>query len=271
MKAIIDIMLPYWGSVDLLKEAVDSVLAQTNKSWRLTILDDHYDSDEAREYFKTLSHPQITYIRHSKNKGITSNFNFAIKYATAPFCIILGCDDKLLPDYVDRVTSMIGVHDFCQPSVQVINAEGRPYLPMADWVKRLIAPKRSGTYEGEELAISLCHGDWLYFPSILWKTSTLKKYSLNPKYKITEDLDLVLRMIIDGATLYLDKGEALFQYRRFSESLSSKEKRRGGVRFNEEERLYSDFAVRFADIGWKKAKRAAKMRVTSRIHNLISR
>lgn len=271
MKKTIDIMLPYWGDPGLLKETVDSVIAQSSNDWHLTILDDHYDSDEARAYFKTLSHPQITYIRHPKNIGITNNFNFAIKQATAPFCVIVGCDDRFLPNYVERALSMVGDHDFYQPSVEVIDAEGNPHLPMADRVKRLIAPRRSGTYGGEKLAASLCHGCWLYFPSILWKTSTLKRYSFEPKYKIAEDLDMELRMIMDGASLYFDKEKATFQYRRFSESLSSKEKAKGGIRFSEEAEVYNEFAQRFATHGWKMAERAAKLRITSRLHELMSR
>ena len=42
MKNSIDIIVPYWGEFSLLKQTVDSVLAQTSKAWHLTILDDHY-------------------------------------------------------------------------------------------------------------------------------------------------------------------------------------------------------------------------------------
>ena len=77
-------------------------------------------------------------------------------------------------------------------------------------------------------------------------------------------------MIIDGASLYFDTAET-FQYRRFAESLSSKEKGKNGIRFGEEKEVYNTFADRFDKIGWKKASRAAKFRITSRIHGLISR
>ena len=271
MKKSVDIMLPYWGDVKLLKETVDSVLAQTSDDWNLTILDDHYDSAEAKKYFATLQHSQVTYIRHATNIGITNNFNYAVEHATAPFCMIVGCDDRLLPTYIETALQRIGDCDFYQPSVEIINAQGDVYLPLADRVKRLLAPKKSGIYQGEKLAVSLCHGNWLYFPSILWRTETLKKYPFNSDYTIVEDFDVELRMILDGATLYVDTGKATFQYRRFAESLSSKEKSKGGVRFNEEDAVYTIYAEKFATKGWKKAERAARLRVTSRINQLISR
>lgn len=266
----IDILIPYWGKFSLLKESVDSILAQTSDSWHLTILDDHNPSEEAYNYYTQLADPRITYIRHVKNLGITDNFNFAIKTAQAPYCMIVGCDDRLLPRYVETMLKNIGEADFYQPYVDVIDAHGKSYIPLGDRVKRWLRPKKVGLYSGEKLAISLCHGDWLYFPAITWKTSTLQKYSFNSTYKIVEDLDLIFRMLIDGASLYLDSNTT-FQYRRFSESLSSKEKGKSGIRFQEETNAYSSFSKKFLNVGWKKAERAAKLHITSRVNNFISR
>lgn len=269
IKTHVDILLPYWGGVELLKETVDSVLAQTSSEWHLTILDDCYPSKEAYNYYKKLNDPRITYIRHKENIGITNNFNFAIQQASLEYCMIVGCDDRLLPNYVETMLKNIGDADFYQPGVQVINKQGGTYLPLADRIKRFLRPKKQGMYGGEKLAVSLCHGNWLYFPSITWKTSTLKKYSFDATYKILEDVIIELDMIIDGATLCIDNTET-FQYRRFDESLSSKEKSKNGVRFDEERAVYSNFSKKFKSIGWERAARSAKFRITSRLHSLLS-
>ena len=266
----IDIFIPYWGDFSLLKQTVDSVFAQTSDAWHMTILDDHYTSTEAYEYYQKHPDPRLTYIRHEQNIGVTKNFNYAIQAATAPYLMVVGCDDRLLPNYVDTALQNLGEADFYQPSVEVIDAGGNVYLPLGDRVKRQLMPKKSGIYSGEKLATSLCHGNWLYFPSITWKTATVQQYSFNETYKIVEDLDLELCMIIDGAKLSFDTTPT-FQYRRFAESLSSKEKGKNGVRFTEENAAYTHFATEFAKIGWKKAERAAKLHITSRINKLISR
>ena len=184
--------------------------------------------------------------------------------------MIVGCDDKLLPSYVDTALKNIGEADFYQPRAQIINDKSNVYLPLVDKVKRILQPKKSGILSGEKLAASLCCGNWLYFPSITWKTDTLKRYSFDTKYKILEDVIVELTMIIDGASLYFDTTET-FQYRRFAESLSSKEKGKNGIRFKEEKEVYDNFSDRFNEIDWKKAARAAKLRVTSRIHSFLSR
>ena len=262
--------MPYWGDFSLLKQTVDSIFSQTSHDWHLTILDDHYPSTKAYEYYTKNPDPRLTYIRHEKNLGITKNFNYAVQSATAPYLVIVGCDDILLPNYVETALKNIGNADFYQPGVEVIDANGNIYLPLGDRVKRWLQPHKPGLFSGEELAVSLCHGNWLYFPSITWKTTTLQKYPFEETYKIVEDLDLELRLIIDGATLAFDTTPS-FQYRRFDESLSSKEKGKNGVRFSEETAAYTHFAKEFKKIGWTSAARAAKLHATSRINRIISR
>jgi glycosyltransferase involved in cell wall biosynthesis len=265
----IDIMLPYWGEYSLLKKTIESVMAQTSKNWTLTIIDDHYPSTEAQDFCKKINDKRVKYYRHKKNIGVTNNFNFSIDNATADYCMILGCDDILMPNYIETAFKNIGNCDFYQPSVKIIDSKGKVYLPLSDKVKRLLRPKKAGIYSGETLAASLCHGNWLYFPSITWKTSTLKRYRFDPKYKVVEDVVLELDLIIDGGKLFFDTSTT-FKYRRFANSVSSKEKSKGGVRFNEEAEVYKKFAKIFKDLGWKKASRAARLHVTSRIYKLIS-
>jgi len=270
MTKSIDILLPYWGDLELAKKTVNSILNQSNPNWRLLIFDDCYPSDEPQKYFNSIADERVSYYRHSKNIGITKNFNYAIEHAKANYCMLVGCDDILLPNYVDEALRHIGDTDFFQPGVEVIDANDKVYLPLVDKVKRLLMPKKIGVYKGEKLAISLCHGNWLYFPSITWKTSTLQKYGFDDTYKIAEDLLVELSIIADNGSLSFSKTPA-FQYRRFAHSLSSTEKKRGGVRFNEEAMVYKSLSQMFKQRGWRKASFAAKLRITSRIHATVSK
>jgi glycosyltransferase involved in cell wall biosynthesis len=268
--AKIDILLPFWGDVELFKLTVKSVLRQTEKDWRLVILDDHYPSTEPKEYIGSLSDPRIIYIRHKKNIGITKNFNAALAEAKTEHFVMLGCDDIMLENYVERAISKIGDATFYQPKVEVIDESGSIFMPLSDRVKSTLRFRKEGIYKGEKLAASLSHGNWLYFPSITWKTHAVRKYGFDNTYKIAEDLALELKLITDDHTLYLDN-EITFQYRRFAKSLSSVEKKKGGIRFSEEQAVYTYLAEIFGKKGWKKAQRAAKMRITSRIHELMNR
>lgn len=267
-KARVDVLLTYWGEFDLLRIAIESVISQTNENWRLLIFDDCYPSLEASEYCAKLHDDRIVYFRHKKNIGVSKNFNFALQKATANYCVLLGCDDKMLPSYIETALANIGDSDFYQPSVEVIDEHHNVYLPIGDRAKKLLQPKSSGQLSGEKLATSLSHGNWLYFPSILWKTTTIKKYGFDPSYTITQDVMLEFRIIKDGGTLFFDKN-ITFQYRRFPKSVSSSGIS-SGARFKEENKIYTYFTNEFSSIGWMKAARASRIHITSRLNQLIN-
>lgn len=264
-----DILLPYWGEFSLFKEAVESVLNQTEHDWHLIVIDDCYPTLDAKKYIASIADSRIEYRRNKHNVGITQNFNYCIEAANAQYCVLLGCDDRLMPDYLSTALANIGEADFYQPGVDVINGTGASYLPIVDRVKRILRPRNAGYYSGNQLASYLSNGQWLYFPSIMWKTSTLKKYRFDTQFKVVEDVVLIFSMIIDGAVLFLDN-TTTFQYRRFSASVSSREKTKGGIRFKEESAVYKDFAERFMHLGWIRAGLTARLRIISRIHAMLS-
>jgi len=269
IKPEIDILLPYWGDFSLFKKAVDSVLAQTEENWRLQIFDDAYSSFEAKKYIASLKDKRISYYRHKKNIGITKNFNYSIQAAKAKYCVIFGCDDKMLPDYVKTSLKNIRNADFYQPGVEVIDDNDLIYNPLVDRIKAVLRPKKPGIYEGEILASSLSSGNWLYFPSILWKTSFIQKYTFDTEHNNTQDVIMELTMIKDGGKLYIDD-KILFQYRRSANSWSSRRKSKAGGRFKEENEIYNRFAKEFKALKWNKAALSAKLHLTSRFHRILT-
>lgn len=266
----VDILLPYWGDFNLLKQTIESVINQSYKNWKLFIFDDCYPDRSAEKLYSNHPDKRIKFTRHKENIGITNNFNFALSRASSKYCTLLGCDDILLPNYLERALTQINDSDFYQPKVGVIDSKNIRYLPLTDKTKRIIRPKRSGEYSGERLAASLCIGNWLYFPSILWKTSTIKKYGFNDKYKIVEDLILEMQVVMNGGILYLDNEET-FLYRRFKDSLSSKESSSKGIRFKEESEAYSFLSMELSDLNWQKASFLAKIRMASRFNQLLNK
>jgi glycosyltransferase involved in cell wall biosynthesis len=263
----VDILLPYWGEFKLLKKAVDSVINQTEAEWRLIIVDDCYPSREAEEYYSNFPDKRVTYYRHKKNMGLVKNYNFAVSKATAKHCVLMGCDDIMLPKYLETALKNIGTADYYQPGVEVIDENDTVYLPIADRIKKVLRPKRPGVYSGERIVTSLCHGNWTYFPSLMWNVSTLRKYNFDENNPNTQDLLTQFDIFCGGGSLYLDN-QVTFQYRRSANSFSSKAK--SGTRFVEEKEMYSTASRRFAKLGWRCASNAARLHITARLHQFLS-
>ncbi|MFZ1382855.1 MAG: glycosyltransferase [Scrofimicrobium sp.] len=267
---MIDIFVPFWGKPSQLFEAVESVKAQSSPNWRLTIVDDCYPEDVSA-YFVDQSDPRIRYIRNDQNLGIIENFAKCQSLAEGDYTVFMGCDDLLDPEYVEvieKVASRLPGIEIIQPGVEVIDENGEVTSPLADKVKTLIRPRGSGTIviSGENAAKSLLVGDWLYWPSLAFRTEALKTVEFLPDYEIILDLGLILDLIQGGARIAIVP-ETVFKYRRHSESLSS-QALLDGPRFEDERRFFSDRADQLQQMGWTRAARSARTHITSRAYAL---
>lgn len=266
----LDIFIPYWGDPALMKETVASVFAQTNGDWKLTVIDDCYPDPSVQELFATISDERVSYQRNESNKGITENYRKCVSLATQEVMVILGCDDVLLPNYVDVVLQ--AHHDFpdtsvIQPGVQIIDETGQVVRSLADSVKRkLVGPKTKGTtiWAGESLAVSLLGGNWLYWPSLAFRTDAIRKVAFRDGLPIVQDLALIMDIVLQGGSL-AHVPTLSFSYRRHSASASAATLT-DGTRFAGD-REYAQIAEDLCLAkGWKKGALAARVRWTSRLH-----
>lgn len=269
--ATLEILLPFYGDPAYLRLAVESVLAQDDPDWTLTIIDDRYPGTEHADYLATLDDERIRYLVNDTNLGVSRNFQRATDLATADFCVIFGGDDVMLPGYVSRIRELIAAHpdaDVIQPGVQVIDEQGRLVVPLADRVKSYYRPKGAGMHvlTGEPLASSLMRGLWTYFPSIAWKTSTLKHYGFTAQFEVSLDATLLLDIAIGGGVLVADD-VVVFQYRRHRASVSSAAAV-DGSRFAEERSFFAEADRRCREHGWPHAARIARNHVSSRLNAL---
>ncbi|MCC3296785.1 glycosyltransferase [Arthrobacter caoxuetaonis] len=268
----LDIFIPYWGDPDYMMETVQSVLAQTSDDWLLTVVDDAYPDTTIKEYFAGVNDPRIRYVRKPQNEGITANYRTCVEMATQEVMTILGCDDVLLPNYVETVIK--GHRKFpgaaiIQPGVQVIDEDGRITRTMVDTVKQNVVQPRAREYRilsGEALAANLLHGDWLYWPSLAFRVDKIREVEFREGFPIIQDLALVMDMIFKGDQLLLID-TLCFSYRRHTASASSS-KLVDGSRFAGERDYFSVAAQQAKELGWFKAERAANARITSRAHAL---
>jgi glycosyltransferase involved in cell wall biosynthesis len=267
-------MLPHYGELPLLKIAVESIVTQTDERWTLTVFDDNPADRETGvpEYFAALGHPRVRYRRNPRNLGITRNFQQCVDRAEAQFMVIMGCDDVMLPRYVERVHALIERHPdavLIQPGVEVVGAGGAVVRTLADTTKRRVyAPRVDATVRmaGEELAVSLLRGNWLYFPSLAWRTSEIQAVGFDPELQVIQDLKLILGLVTRGGALVAD-AETVFQYRRHDESLSASSAVTGN-RFSEARAFFLAAAAEMDARGWPRAARAARWHLSSRIHAL---
>ena len=272
----IDILLPFYGDVRLMKEAVASVCVrmQSDPRWRLIVVDDHQPDLTVAEWFASLHDSRIEYHRNPANLGANLNYRRALELATGDLVVFLGADDRMLPEYVARARTCFPTGDesvaLYQPGVRVIGGDGSPVQPVGDRVKRWIRPGRRGlcTHGGEAAAVRLLVGNWTYFPSICWKRDRVAAVGFDRRFHVVQDLALILDLLADGGVMMVDD-HVTFEYRRHAASDSAL-KTMSSDRFAEEVELFCANDRRFRGMGWHRAARAARLHLTSRINALTT-
>ena len=265
----LDIALPFYGDVAFMKQTVQSILNQSDPNWRLVVVDDGYPDDTIPSWFESLKDERIEYQRNVKNLGANGNFQKCLGLLSADYCLVMGADDLLEPNFVERINELISLFpgvSMIHPGVKVIDDKNELISTRSDHVKKSIRESQDSLsmLRGEALAESLMKGNWMYFPSIVWKTKTIQEIGFRPGFYVCQDLGLAMDLIMQGGEMALIDDE-IFRYRRHQESDSSL-KAINGERFKDEKHFFSVMAKDLKEIGWRSAARAAKLHSTSRLH-----
>lgn len=265
----VEIAIPYFGSLELFKTAVRSVLAQSDASWQLLIVADGPRVPPVEDWLSALADPRLRWHRNTVNQGLAGNFQTCLDLATGSHVVFMGCDDALLPGYVAAVRRSLRRYPHAaavQPGVEVMDAYGESIRPLTDRVKRASAPRaqKVTAMSGEPLMTSLMLGNWTYFPAICWRRDLIAEIGFRQDLQVTPDLALLATVILDGGALVIAP-EIAFRYRRHVASVSSVAARETH-RFDEETMLFRELAQACRDHGWPRAVRAARAHATSRIH-----
>lgn len=269
----IDIMMPFYGDPGLFREAVASVQAQTDPGWRLVVIDDVYPDPEPGRWVAALGDERIAYLRNEANLGVSGNFSRALSLVESDHFVLMGCDDVLEPEYVATMRAAAERHpgaSYFQPSVAVIDGGGRPSLPLPDRVKQWYRPRGQAelVLTGERLAVSLLRGNWTYFPSILWRSESVRAHGFDKDLEVVLDLALQLEIVLAGGSLVV-LPDTVFHYRRHGASVSSWTAA-DGSRFDEERTFFLSAAATLRSRGWARAARVASAHLSSRL-NAITR
>jgi glycosyltransferase involved in cell wall biosynthesis len=268
----LDIFVPFWGPPELLRETVRSVLEQRSGDWKLTVVDDAYPDETVSQFFAELDDPRVTYLRNSVNQGITENYRTCVAQATEDLVVILGCDDVLLPNYVDVVLDAYRAFpqvDIIQPGVRIIDENGTVVSTLVDTVKHRLTMSRDRAPQvlsGESLAVSLLRANWLYWPSLAFRREVLQSTPFRDGLPVIQDLALVIDIVCAGGRLLLEP-TVCFWYRRHLASASSA-KALDGSRFRDERYYFHQAESQVLALGWRRARRAARGHVTSRLYAL---
>lgn len=132
------VIITTYNRADLIKRALDSLIAQTETDWEAIIIDDG-STDDTYDQIKTYleNGNEIRYIKQS-NQGTVSAKNAGIASAKGTFITFLDSDDEYAPNHLEtrrRILEQNPNVDFLYGGAKII---GNQYVPDRHDHSRLI-------------------------------------------------------------------------------------------------------------------------------------
>ena len=210
----ISVLMPVYNTrPEHLREAMDSILAQTFTDFEFLILNDCSPNADVEEVVKSYSDPRIVYAVNERNLGISGSRNHLIDMAKGEYLAVMDHDDVSLPERFEKQVAFLDAH----PEVGVVGTHTRN---VGDGK---IKPRPT-----EDVAIKkmlMVHCD-LSHPSCMLRSSVLKKHGIRYEeiFSPAEDYSLFARLI--PVTQFAILPEALFEYRAWKGNTSHKQSKK---------------------------------------------
>jgi glycosyltransferase involved in cell wall biosynthesis len=272
MTTEITFAIPFYRDTNLLRVAVESVLAQKSSQWQLLVCDDSGIDLPVEEMLESYRDPRISYLKNPGNLGMVETWNRCLDRADSDLVNLLHADDALLPNYAELMLSLAVSHReatafFCE--TKIVSYDGSPKFSMADTVKGFLVPSSDDgelVLHGEEAVANLMAGYFIMTPTLCYRKSQLGERRFDPAFKQVQDLVFIIDLLMDGHTL-VGSRERGYAYRRHEGSATSRQSQ-SMLRFDEEVLAFDRIADRARALGWERAARVSTRKRIIKLHLL---
>ena len=204
MEKALTVLMPVYNAERFLKEAIDSILAQTFTNFELLIIDDA-STDNSANIISTYTDPRVRYVRNETNLGISATLNRGIQLSTTEYIARMDADDI---SHAERLQKQF---EFCRqhPDCALLSC----------WTRMITEDKkeiRTEKFNSRYYYYNLTFECWIYHPTILFRKSAVMDVGM---YTVpyAEDYELFWQLLRKYRICNLP--EVLLDYRITSSSL----------------------------------------------------
>lgn len=271
------IAVPFYRDASLLAATIDSIVCQTDGAWRCLVVDDCSPEVGVRELVAGLGDSRVEYVRNPSTLGVAGNFQRCFELLAqevgANVVAIVHGDDLVEPDFVEVMKDAHRRHPTAAAiagRVRVIDAEGRPHQTLADRVKNLMWPHSGdeAVLEADRGLARMLTGQFWYCPAMSYRMDRLPDIWWDARWRQVMDLDLYGRLMLAGERIVLLQ-RRVYLYRRHGSTMTAVNTD-SLLRFHEEAEVSDELAALARGRRWRCAAFAGRLRLTSRIHCLIT-
>lgn len=211
-KPRISVLLPAYNAERYLREAVESILAQTYTDFELLLLNDG-STDRTEQVALSLNDKRIRYIANEQNLGLANTLNKGMAMAQGEFIARMDADDISLPtrfavqvDYLDAHPEVM----LCSCAIQQFGAADHLMVGRSDF---------------EQVKVDMLFSSAIGHASSMWRREAFSERGLQFEQAEfpAEDYGLWTRAVFEGTMVNIP--DVLYRYRIYPEQVTATDKR----------------------------------------------
>jgi glycosyltransferase involved in cell wall biosynthesis len=180
----VSVLMGVWNGAPWVRDAVESILAQTAGDLELIVIDDD-STDATPGILGSFRDPRLRVERRARG-GLTSALNTALRLARAPLVARLDADDVALPERLDRQRAFLDAH----PDVGLLGTAARE----VDASGREVAVVRPPAAD-REIRLALIRRNPFVHSSMMARRDVVERVGgYDAAFPVAQDYDLWMRM-----------------------------------------------------------------------------
>ncbi|MFA7627753.1 MAG: glycosyltransferase [Candidatus Kapaibacterium sp.] len=184
------VILPTFNRLELLKIAIQSVVSQSFNSWELVIVNDA-STDETKEYLDSLNCSKIKVFHNLKNLHKGGTRNIGIVNSTGKYICFLDDDDYYIENHLQVFYEFILS---CNQKIAVFYTMPISHNKQTGEISKRILPTIGNQ---NPIEYYLDHKNGVPTPRMCIERTILNDNLFNPKIKIGQDTELLLRIVVN--------------------------------------------------------------------------
>ncbi len=186
----VSVVVPVYNRVEFLREAIESVLAQTYRDLELVLIDDGSTEPGVTDVLAGYrGDPRVRLERNARNQGIARVHNQSLDLARGEYVAALDSDDVALPRRLARQVAFLDAH----PDFALVGSWTRA----TDAAGKLRRRVRRYPSEPDAARARLLFRCYLNHPSTLGRTAILRAYRYREDLALANDYELFARLARD--------------------------------------------------------------------------
>ena len=202
---LLTVLMPVKDAGPYLVEAVDSILAQTFRDFRLLVIDDGSTDGSPttlERYARDDSRVQV--VLNERNEGLARTLTKGVELARTALVARMDPDDVALPERLERQVRYLADH----PDVDVLGTWATDIDETGNPLRARRAP-----LDHRAIVAALIYANPMIHPTVMFRRqAVVRAGSYDPSARVAEDYGLWFRCVATGAH-FANLGESLLWYR----------------------------------------------------------